>query len=465
LPDGFADRISRIVGPKGLVHPGEGVPFLTEWRKRWHGRAGLIVQPGSAEDLASVVGACAAHRVAMVPQGGNTGLVGGQIPMNGEVLISTRRLRTIYEVDAAGNTMLVDAGVTLAEAQAAAKKAGRFFPVSIGAEGTCQIGGIISTNAGGVNVLRYGNTREQILGLEAILPSGEIWNGLNRLRKNNTGYDIKQLFIGGEGTLGIVTKAVLKLYPPAEVKTTMVAGLRDLDQVIAFLGAVQAGSGGLVSSFEFMARPCIDLCLKHIPESRDPFPDVYPFYVLIELSASGDLNLPGMGETLLGRAIENGLVADAVIAQNESQAQDFWHMRHSISEALNGEGKGVRHDVSVPIAAMPSFLRDANAAVERVAPRARPVAFGHVGDGNVHYDILPPEGAHGDALDPAIETIEQAVFDVVDRYQGSISAEHGIGQAKRITLAGRKSPVEMEMMRSIKAALDPHGLMNPGKVL
>lgn len=459
------DAIRAIVGPKGVYEGDDSAPFLSEWRSRWPGKAALIVAPASTEEVAAVVKYCSENDIAITPQGGNTGLVGGQIPAGYEILLSLKRMRRIRAVEPLNNTMTVDAGVTLAEAQEAAKDAGRLFPLSIGSEGSCQIGGVISTNAGGVNVLRYGNTRDLVLGIEAVTPSGDIWNGLKRLRKDNTGYDLKQLFIGGEGTLGIVTGAVLKLLPAPADKVTVIAGVNDAQDAVKLLSHVQNATGGLASSFEMMARICIDLTLRHIAQTRDPMAERHPFYVLAEFSSSQTGGLRETVEGALGSAMEEGLIRDAVIAENEAQAHDFWRIRHSLSEAINGEGLGARHDVSVATSDIPAFLDKAGAAVKKIAPDARIVPFGHIGDGNVHYDILGPEGSAKDVLEPLRPQIESAVYDVIGDFSGSISAEHGVGRHRRDSIAKRKSPVEMEMMRAIKQALDPKGIMNPGKML
>lgn len=457
--------IRAAVGAKGVFEGADAAPFLSEWRERWPGEAALIVAPGSTEDVAKVVKICAENNVAITPQGGNTGLVGGQIPFGNEILLSLKRMRRIREVEPLNNTMTVDAGVTLAEAQAAAEEAGRLFPLSIGSEGSCQIGGVISTNAGGVHVLRYGNTRDLVLGLEAVLPNGEIWNGLKRLRKDNTGYDLKQLLIGGEGTLGIVTGAVLKLVPqPAEMLAAC-AGVKSADDAVALLSHMQNATGGGTSAFELMSRRCIDLVLKHIPDTRDPLESPHPWYALMEFSSGQRTGLRETIEQALAGALDKGLIADAMIAESEAQSETLWRMRHSISEAINGEGLGARHDVSVATSDIPAFLEKAGAEVERLAPDARVVAFGHIGDGNVHYDIIGPEGAGRHALDDRREAIERAVYDIIDGFGGSISAEHGIGRHRRDTLAKRKSAVELDMMRAIKNALDPQGIMNPGKML
>ena len=459
------DAIRAIVGQKGVFEGGDAAPFLSEWRGRWPGEAALVVAPASAQDVAAVVKICADHNIAITPQGGNTGLVGGQIPFGDEILLSLKRMRSIRAIEPLNNTMTVDAGVTLAEAQKAAQEAGRLFPLSIGSEGTCQIGGVISTNAGGVNVLRYGNTRDLVLGLEAVTPSGEIWNGLKRLRKDNTGYDLKHLLIGGEGTLGIVTGAVLKLFPAPAERVTVMAGVASAADAVALLSHTQNATGGMASSFELLARICLDLVFKHIPNTRDPLVGKHPFYVLTEFSSAQKSGLRAVVEEMLSEALEQGLIADAAIAENETQAHDFWRIRHSISEAINGEGLGARHDVSVATSDIPAFLESAGAEVMRLAPGARIVAFGHIGDGNVHYDIIGPEGAEPNALDDKRSAIESAVYDVIGRFDGSISAEHGVGRHRRDTIAKRKSAVEMELMRAVKKALDPKGIMNPGKML
>ncbi len=459
------DALRAIVGPKGVIEGEDAAPMLSEWRGRWPGKAALIVAPASTEEVAAIVKLCAEHNIAITPQGGNTGLVGGQIPQGDEILLSLKRMRRIRAIEPLNNTMTVDAGVTLAEAQQAASDSGRLFPLSIGSEGSCQIGGVISTNAGGVNVLRYGNTRDLVLGLEAVTPDGEIWRGLKRLRKDNTGYDLKQLLIGGEGTLGIVTGAVLKLFPLPAEKVTICAGVNDPQDAVALLSLAQNATGGMASSLELMGRLAVDLVLKHIPQTRDPFADPYPWYVLAEFSSGAKAGLRPLVEKMLETALEQNLIANAVIAENETHAHDFWKLRHSISEAINGESVGVRHDVSVATSDIPAFIAKAAKQVERVSPGARIVAFGHIGDGNVHYDVVGPEGADKHALEAKRSDIENAVYDVIDEFSGSISAEHGVGRHRRDSIAKRKSAVELEMMRAIKRALDPKGIMNPGKML
>lgn len=463
-PDTIAS-IRAIVGEKGVIEGNDQAPFLSEWRGRWPGEAAMIVAPASTKQVADIVKICAAGNIAITPQGGNTGLVGGQIPSGNEILLSLKRMRRIRDVSPLNNTMTVDAGLTLAEAQLAANDADRLFPLSIGSEGSCQIGGVISTNAGGVNVLRYGNTRDLVLGLEAVMPNGEIWNSLKRLRKDNTGYDLKQLLIGGEGTLGIVTGAVLKLFPKPANVVTACAGVASAADAVALLSQMQGATGGAATSFELMSRRCIDLVLKHIPETRDPLQSPHHWYALMEFSSGQSSGLRSDIENALGNALNKNLIADATIAESQAQAAMFWRIRHSISEAINGEGLGARHDVSVATSDIPGFLEKAGAEIERLAPGARIVAFGHIGDGNIHYDVIPAEGARPNALDEKRPMIEAAVYDVIDLFDGSISAEHGIGRHRRETLAKRKSAIELEMMRAIKNALDPKGIMNPGKML
>jgi len=459
------DAIRAIVGTNGVFDGSDTAPFLSEWRDRWPGEAKLIVAPASTEDVSEIVKICAAEKIAITPQGGNTGLVGGQIPFGSEILLSMKRMKKVRDISPLDNTMIVDAGVTLLEAQDAAEKVGRLFPLSIGSEGSCQLGGVISTNAGGVNVLRYGNMRDLVLGIEVVTPTGEIWQNLKRLRKDNTGYDLKQLFIGGEGTLGIVTGAVLKLFPRPNEMVTAFAGVPSAEAAVALLSHAQQATGGLASSFELMSRQCLDLLIKNIPGARDPLDDQHQWYVLMEFSSVGSGALRGIIENVLAGAIEKNVAADATIAENETQAKVLWHMRHSMSDAINHEGLGARHDVSVPIADIPDFLVQADIAVKKIAPAARIVAFGHIGDGNIHYDIVPAEGDGKNALDDLRPDIETSVYDVIGKFNGSISAEHGIGRHKKDSIAKRKSPVELAMMRAVKKALDPQGIMNPGKML
>lgn len=465
LAAGAAEAIAAIVGEKGVIAETDWAAFNAEWRNRWRGRPSMIVAPASVAETAALVRLCAARRIAITPQGGNTGLVGGQIATNGELLVTMRRMRRVRAVSALDNTLVADAGVTLAEAQGAATAADRLFPLSIGSEGSCQIGGVISTNAGGVNVIRYGNTRDLVLGIEAVLPSGEIWNGLKRLRKDNTGYDLKQLFIGGEGTLGLVTGAALKLFPAPRERLTVFAGLSSPDAALRLLARAQDVSGGAVTSFELMSRAILALVLKNIPGARNPLAGAHAWYALAEFSAGREGALRPMAEEWLGAALAAGDLADAAIAENDAQAKAFWHLRHTMSEAMKPEGGQAKYDVSVPVASVPAFLADADAAVGRVCPAARIVAFGHMGDGNIHYDVLQPAGMGRGDFEAREDAIERAVYDAIDRFEGSISAEHGVGLARRDDIARRKQPAEIAMMRAVKSALDPLGIMNPGKMV
>lgn len=458
--------LREALDPRALIEGEDRAPLLHEWRGCWKGAPGLVVAPDSVAEVARLVALCVERGIAITPQGGNTGLVGGQIASNGEVLLTLRRLNRIREISPLDYSMTVDAGVTLAEAQEAAAKADRLFPLSIGSEGSCQIGGVISTNAGGVNVLRYGNARDLVLGLEVVLPNGEIWNGLKRLRKDNTGYDLKHLFIGGEGTLGVITGAALKLFPRPREKATVFAAVPSPGAALALLSRAQDASGGAVTSFELMSRAIVALVLKNIPGTRDPLNAAHDWYVLAEFSAGDEGRLGALVERLLAQALDAGEVADAAVAASDRQAADFWRLRHSMAAAMLPEGAQGKFDVSVPVASVPAFLKDADAAVLKAVPGARIVAFGHMGDGNIHYDILKPEGDGGgfrQALDDS--GIERAVYDVIDKYQGSISAEHGVGLARRDDIARRKQPAEIAMMRAVKKALDPKGVMNPGKML
>lgn len=464
-PPAALDAIRAAVGEKGVIEGLDRAPFLHELRGRWPGETAMVVAPASVEEVAKVVSICVEHSVAITPQGGNTGLVGGQIPFGREILLSLKRLNKVRDVSPLDYSMSVDAGVTLAAAQEAAREAERLFPLSIGSEGSCQIGGVISTNAGGVNVLRYGNMRDLVLGLEVVLPNGEIWNGLKRLRKDNTGYDLKHLFIGGEGTLGIVTGAALKLYPRPREKTTIFAGLKSPDAAVALLSRAQSASGGAVTSFELMSRATLGLVYKNIPESRDPLGEIHPWCALIEFSSGREGVLREVVESLLADALEAGELDDAVIAESEAQAGSFWRLRHTIPAAMFPEGGQGKFDVSAPVASVPAFLREADAAVERVCPGARIIAFGHMGDGNIHYDVLQPPAMTKEAFQGVQDDIERVVYDAIDRYEGSISAEHGVGIARRDDIARRKQPAEIAMMRAVKRALDPKGIMNPGKML
>ena len=463
------DRLRAIVGPSGHIDdPADMEPYVAEWRGRYRGATPLVLRPATTQELSDVMRTCAEAGVPVVPQGGNTGLVGGSIPSadNSEVLISLSRMNKIREMDPLNYTVTVEAGCVLQTLQQAAADVDRLFPLSLGAEGTCQIGGNISANAGGTMTLRYGNTRDLVLGLEVVLPDGQIWNGMRRLRKNNTGYDLKHLFIGAEGTLGFITAAVLKLFPrPKQVETGFLA-VRDPDAAIELLASLRSASGDSLSAFELMPRIALDFALKHVAGTIDPLSEPFPWYVLLELSTGtgGDAFRETI-EAALGEAMEAGLVQDATLASSEAQAKQLWFIREAIVEAQKYEGGSIKHDISIPVSCVGSFIAQATEAVERTIPGARPVPFGHVGDGNIHFNVNQPVDADTEAYLAQWDTLNEVVHDIVLSMDGSISAEHGIGTFKREELQRVKSPVELDLMRRIKATLDPQGLMNPGKVL
>jgi len=469
MSDDLLTRISAVVGPHGLVTDQPGMaPFLEEERGLYHGQARAVVRPGSTAEVAEVVRLCAEAGVGIVPQGGNTGLCGGGSPddQGRQIILSLGRMNKILAVDPLNFTMTVEAGVILQTIQGAADDVGCLFPLSLGAEGSCQIGGNISTNAGGSGVLRYGNTRDLVMGIEVVLPDGQVWDGLRILRKDNTGYDLKHLFISGEGTLGIVTRAVLKLFPkPKDIQTAFCA-MADLDSVLALLSRARAVTGDQVTAFELVGRPGLDLGLAHVPGVADPFSDPYDWYVLIELSTSRpDGTLQETLETLLGAAIEEGEVLDAVIASSLDQRNNLWKIREGVPEAQKKAGGSIKHDVSVPTSSVPDFIRRATEGVVAAMPDVRVIPFGHVGDGNIHFNLSQAVGADKQAFLERWEEMNRIVHDIVVELRGSISAEHGIGKLKKAELAHYKAPLELELMRRIKAALDPQGIMNPGKML
>ncbi|HEX5125610.1 MAG TPA: FAD-binding oxidoreductase [Rhodocyclaceae bacterium] len=463
------DTLRALVGDAYvLTDASDLAAYERDWRGRYQGSARCVVRPATTEELAAVVRACNEAGVAMVPQGGNTGLVGGGVPRErgNEVVISVARLNRIRNVDLANNTITVEAGCTLAAVQHAATEHDRLFPLSLASEGSCQIGGNLSTNAGGVQVLRYGNTRELTLGLEAVLPSGEIWNGLRGLRKDNTGYDLKHLFIGAEGTLGIITAAVLKLFPLPRSRVVAWVALGSAAEAIELLGRLHANAGERLSAFEIVGRAALDLVLQHIPSAADPLADMYPWYALIELTDTlPDGPLRMLAENILDDAMHAGLIHDAVIAASEMQAAALWALRENISEAQRIEGFSIKHDISIPVSRIPDFIVSAERALEARFPDVRVVAFGHAGDGNLHYNLSKPAFADNTAFIAQTSEVNRIVHDLVDSMNGSISAEHGLGQLKREEITRYKSALELELMRSVKRALDPRGLMNPGKLV
>ncbi|WP_119460046.1 FAD-binding oxidoreductase [Rhodospirillaceae bacterium SYSU D60014] len=460
--------IKIAVGPQGWTdEPEVMAPHLTDQRGQFHGRAALLVRPDSTAAVAEVVRLCAEAGVPIVPQGGNTGLVGGATPSEGgEILLCLSRLNRIRAVDALNYTMTVEAGCILQQVQEAAAAAERLFPLSLGAEGSCQIGGNLSTNAGGIAVLRYGNARELVLGLEVVLPDGRVWDGLRALRKDNTGYDLKQLFIGAEGTLGIITAAVLKLFPKPYERITAFAALDDLPSALELLTRCRAASGDAVTSFELIPRIGIDMALQHVAGTVDPLARPAPHYLLIELTATKpDSGLRAVLEQMLATALEDGLLLDATLAESGEQARRLWHLREAIVEAQKLAGGGIKHDVSVPVSRIPEFVDRAGRAVERALPGIRPVAFGHLGDGNIHFNLCQPTGMDREIFFARRPDLTRIVHDIAAGLDGSISAEHGLGQLKRDEIARYKSPVELDLMRRIKKALDPQDILNPGKLL
>ncbi|RKP50653.1 FAD-binding oxidoreductase [Trinickia fusca] len=444
-------------------------PFLTDWRRRYQGAACAVLRPGTTEEVAALVRLANTHRVALVPQGGNTGLAGGATPdaSGAQAVISLARLNRVRALDPHNNTITVEAGVVLAEVQRRARDAERLFPLSLAAEGSCTIGGNLATNAGGTGVLRYGNARELCLGLEVVTPQGEIWDGLRGLRKDNTGYDLRDLYIGAEGTLGIITAAVMKLHPQPAARVTALAALASPHAALDFLALAQRTAGPLLTGFELMSDFCLRLVGKHFPQLRYPFEQSHPQIVLLELSDSeSEEHARTLFEQMMETALEQGLVDDAVVAENLSQSRAFWDLREHIPLAQAEEGLNIKHDIAVPISSIGAFIEETDAAIAQAVPGARMVTFGHLGDGNLHYNVQAPEGGDAKAFLAQHQTmLNRIVYDSVDRHHGSISAEHGLGQLKIDEAAHYKSSVEVRLMQTLKAALDPLSLMNPGKVL
>lgn len=443
--------------------PGEIAPHLSEWRGRWHGQTSLLLKPANTETISRILTICNQTRTAIVPQGGNTGLVGGQIPASGEVLLSLERMNRIRRVSADENLLIAEAGVVLAEVQRAASGTGRLFPLSLAAEGSCTIGGNISTNAGGVHVLRYGMMRDLVLGLEVVLANGSVLSLMKGLRKDNTGYDLKQLFIGAEGTLGVITAAMLKLFPQPASYVTVLAAIPGISSALPILNELQYASGGQVQAFEIMQRSGIELVLREIPGTSNPLPGSHEWLLLIEIANSAALDSTHAAEQVLAQAIDRGLASDAVFANSLKQREEIWRLRESIPEAQRKQGKSIANDISVPLARLGEFVDAAMAAVRGVLPHALCLTFGHAGDGNLHFAILAP--GHQDALVSARKAIEDAVQQCVWQFNGSISAEHGIGVARREALFRQKQVEEITTMSALKRALDPNNILNPGKLL
>jgi FAD/FMN-containing dehydrogenase len=458
-------KFRKIVGDKYAVTDQSDIAsYVTEERNLFHGHTQLVLRPGSTAEISEICKLATAHKIALVPQGGNTGLVGGQTPHHGEVVISLRRLDRIREVDPASNTMTCEAGVVLQVAQQRAAEADRLFPLSLGAEGSCTIGGNLSTNAGGTTALAYGVAREMALGLEVVLADGRILNLLSKLKKDNTGYDLKNLFIGAEGTLGIITAATLKMFPKPRAIETAYVGLKSPAEALKLLSLSQNEAAGTLTSFELLSEIAVDFSIRHGIDVRDPLSAKHPWYVLMELSSPRD-DARSTLEAILARALEDEIIDDAVIAANLGQRLAFWKLRDEMSAAQKPEGGSIKHDISVPVAAVPAFIAEADAAVVKLIPGARPVPFGHLGDGNIHYNVSQPVGTDSADFLARWHDVNAVVFDIVLKMGGSISAEHGIGVLKRDELPDVKDKVAIELMRAVKAMLDPLGIMNPGKVL
>lgn len=461
----LVEKLKEIVGPKGWTTDADELePHLTEWRGVVRGATLIMVSPATTADVAAVVRACHKAGVALVPQGGNTGLCGGAIPdaSGQQVLLSLSRLNQVRRVDANDFSIVVEAGCILADVQQAAAKADRLFPLSLSAEGTCQIGGNLSTNAGGINVLRYGTAAQQVLGLEVVLADGTVWSGLRTLRKDTAGYDVKQLFLGSEGTLGIITAAALRLFPrPGQVATAFLA-LANADVAVELLGQIRERHSERTQAFELMSDRALEFVRKHVTHSDLPFTTRSAWYVLLDIDTGGEDELL---ERLLADSVETGQIVDVILAKNGMEAEHFWRLRHAISEAQKHEGVSLKHDISVPISRMGEFLRRSEALVATRLPSARPVIFGHVGDGNLHYNVSQAAGADPDAFIREGRELTTALYELVTEFEGSISAEHGIGVLKRDALGQYRSTVELELMRTLKRALDPNNILNPGKVI
>ncbi|MFH1872986.1 MAG: FAD-binding oxidoreductase [Pseudomonadota bacterium] len=458
-------ELQELLGERHVLTAVDDIaPFCTDWRGRYTGSALGVALPGTVQEVAAVVRACAAAGTAIVPQGGNTGLCGGATPVGGELVVCLRRLNRIRAVDADNNSITVEAGCTLQAVQEAALDADRLFPLSLAAEGSATIGGNLSTNAGGVQVLRYGNARELTLGVEVVLADGRIWDGLRGLRKDNTGYDLKHLFIGAEGTLGLITAATLKLFPRPRTHATAWVALPDPAAAVRLLGRLRDAAGDNVTAFEIVGRAALDLVLEHIPNARDPLAGKPRWQVLIELSGARD-DLGVTLEQALQAAAEAGVIDDAVLAASEAQAAALWALRENVSEAQKIEGVSIKHDIAVPVSRIAEFIARADAALQVAFPEVRIVCFGHIGDGNLHYNQSRSDAQSNADFIAQTGAVNRIVHDLVHQLGGSISAEHGLGQLKREEVLRYKSGTEMDLMRALKQALDPRGLMNPGKLL
>lgn len=458
----FLSKVKSVVGDNYVLVDGEETkPYYKEYRGRFIGTGLAVVRPANTLEVSAVIKLCAEYKIPVVPQGGNTSLVGGSIPyQDNTIVLSLSRLNKIHAVDVDNFTITVDAGCILANVQNAASEVNRFFPLSLGAEGSCQIGGNIASNAGGILTIGYGNTRDLVLGLEVVMPDGEIWNGLRGLRKDNTGYDLKHLFIGSEGTLGIITAAVLKLFPVTKTQTTFFVAVDNPSDALELLSRTRGELNGVITAFELIARPCIELAQQYGPQCVDPLSEKTAWTVLAEVNVATE-----QVEEFLGTMLEAGTIKDATIAMNEQQRQDLWFMREAIVEAQRNAGASIKHDISVAVSNIPAFVEEATALVHRLLPGVRPIIFGHMGDGNLHFNLTQPIDADKENYLAQWDHVNHAVHDVIQKYNGSFSAEHGVGVFKAEELAARKSSVELRMMHAIKNSLDPHHIMNPGKVL
>ncbi|RZL63598.1 MAG: FAD-binding oxidoreductase [Variovorax sp.] len=461
-------RLHAAVGDAGLLTDDEAkAPYETDWLKKYTGRSSIVVRPADTAQTAAVMRICHETHTPVVTQGGNTGMSGGATPdgSGAQVVLSTVRMKAIREVDPLNNTLTCEAGVLLAHIQAAAHDVDRFFPLSLGSEGSCTIGGNLATNAGGIAVLRYGNARELALGLEVVLPDGQVWNGLRALRKDNTGYDLRDLFIGSEGTLGVITAAVLKLYPRPIARATAWVGTRDIDALVQLLAQLRGACGERLVAFEMMSAESLALILAHVTDVRSPLTGDHAFHALIELADTQGEGLAALLEGALGDALENEWVQDVAVSVSGAQAQSFWKIREGISQAQMRAGKAIKHDIALPIPAIPAFAMQAEAALREVQPEVRIINFGHLGDGNLHYNVLLPLDTPTDVLADTTVRFNRIVHDLVAAANGSISAEHGVGQLRRDELRHYKSDVEFDLMMRIKRSLDPNQIMNPGKLV
>ncbi len=458
--------LKKAAGPKGWSDDSDEIaPHLVEWRSKYQGHSPLLLKPENTAQVSAILSICNKTRTPVVPQGGNTGLVGGQIPFDNEILLSLSRMNRVCHVDTAGMSMIAEAGVILANVHSAANEADRMFPLSLASEGSATIGGNISTNAGGVNVLRYGSARDLVLGIEVVLADGRVLDLLRTLRKDNTGYDLKQLFIGAEGTLGVVTSVALRLFPKPVERVTAFVAVGNPASAIELLARIQDATGSAVAAFELMPRIGIEFVTAHIPQTSDPLAAPSPWYVLVEVTGGGHAGLAASVQNALALAVEAGLVQDATIATNEAQRAALWRLRENMSEAQKPEGGSIKHDVSVPVKDIPAFLKEGIIAAERIVPGIRPVPFGHMGDGNIHFNFSVPKNGDNDAFLTRWPEVSRAIHDLVHRFGGSISAEHGLGVMKRDEIVRYKSANELDLMRALKHMFDPNNILNPGKLV